>query len=80
MWDWLRQALRAALKMPEWERVVLTVDFGASDIVVPPHFARHLPLLHSSMVGIEYEVANGGVIVNLGERRATVKNKMDSEA
>ena len=31
-------------------------------------------------VGVEYEVANGGVIVNLGERRATVKTKMDSDA
>ena len=66
--------------MPEWERVVLTVDSGASDIVVPPHVARNLPLLHSPKVGVEYEVANGGVIVNLGERRATVKIKMNSDA
>ena len=34
--------------------------------------ARSLPLLHSSKVGIEYEVANGGVLVNLGEKKADV--------
>ena len=56
------------------------MDSGASDIVVPPHVARNLPLLHSSKVGVEYEVANGGVIVNLGERRATVRTKMGSDA
>ena len=59
---------------------VLIVDSGASDIVVPPHVANHLPLLHSPKVGFEYEVANGGVIVNLGERRATAKTKMDGDA
>ena len=77
---WLRQALLAASETPEWEMVVLTVDTGASDIVVPPHVARNLPLLHSSKVGIEFEVANGGVVANLGDRRATVKTNMDSEA
>ena len=41
--------------------------------------ARNLPLLHSSKIGVAYEVADGGVIVNLGERRATVKTKMDSD-
>ena len=49
-------------------------------LVVLSHVAKHLPLLHSSKVGVEYEVANGGVIVNLGERRATVKTKMGSDA
>ena len=77
---WLRQALLAASEVPEWERVVLTVDSGASDTVVPPRAARNLPLLHSPKVGVEYRVANGGVIVNLGERRATVKTKMGSDA
>ena len=66
--------------MPERERVVLTVDSGASDNVLPPHVAINFPLLHSPKVGVDYDVANGSVIVNLGERRATVKTKMDSEA
>ena len=59
---------------------LLTVDSGASDTIVPPHVARNLLSSHPSKVGIEYEVANGGVIVNECERRAAVKTKMGSEA
>ena len=70
---WLREALLAAHQAPEWERIVLTVDSGASDTVIPPHVAKSLPLLDSSKVGIEYEVANGGIVQNLGERRGEVK-------
>ena len=72
---WLRQALMAAQALPEWERIVLTVDSGASDTVVPPHVAKNLPLLPSAKVGIEYEVANGGVVANLGERRGEIKTR-----
>ena len=63
----------AANELPEWERIVLTVDSGASETVVPPHIARNLPLMPSPKVGTEYEVANGGVVVNLGERNAEIK-------
>ena len=76
---WLKQSLMAASEMPEWERVVLTVDSGASDTVVPPSIARHLPLINSGKVGIEYEIANGGVVVNLRERRAEVSIKLRHE-
>ena len=65
---WIRQALLAASDMPEWERAVLTLVSGASDIVLPPHVARNMAWLHSSKVGFDYKVANEGVIVNLGER------------
>ena len=63
----------AANELPEWERIVLTVDPGASETVVPRHIARNLPLMPSPKVGTEYEVANGGVVVNLGERNAEIK-------
>ena len=65
----------AASAVPQWERVILTVDSGASDTVLPPSVARNIPLLHSDKVGIEYEVANGGVVINLGEKRAEMKLK-----
>ena len=65
----------AAQELPEWERIVLTVDSGASDTVVPPHVARNLPLLPSPKVDIEYEVATGGVVVNLGEQRGEIKTR-----
>ena len=62
----------AAAEAPEWERVILTVDSGASDTVLPPSVARNVPLVSSDKVGIEYEVANGGVVINLGERHAEI--------
>ena len=70
---WAKQALMAVSDKPQWERVILTVDSGASDTVLPPSIARNVPLLHSNKVGIEYEVANGGVVVNLGEKKAQMK-------
>jgi hypothetical protein len=72
---WAKQALMAASEKPQWERVILTVDSGASDTVLPPSVARNVPLTHSPKVGTEYEVANGGVVVNLGERKAEMKLK-----
>jgi hypothetical protein len=72
---WAKQALSAVSCLPKWERVVLTVDSGASDTVLPPSIASNVPLLHSSRVGTEYEVANGGVVVNLGERKAEMRLK-----
>jgi hypothetical protein len=72
---WAKQALSAVSAVPRWERVVLTVDSGASDTVLPPDIASNVPLLHSAKVGTEYEVANGGVVINLGERKAEMKLK-----
>ena len=77
---WIRQALMAANELPEWERIVLTVDSGASETVVPPHIARNLPLLPSPKVGTEYEVANGGVVVNLGQRDGEIKLAENAKA
>ena len=68
-----------AAETPQWERLVLTVDSGASDTVIPPSVACNLPLLHSPRVGIEYEVANGGVLVNMGERQGKVIMSRDSD-
>ena len=73
---WLKQALSAMSDVPEWERIVLTVDSGAAETVVPPHVAKNLPLLHSNRVGTVYEVANGGEVINLGEKQAEVVTKM----
>ena len=56
-----------------WEKLTLTVDSGASDTVVPPQFCSWPTSLHTDKVGTEYEVANGQVVYNLGERRCTIK-------
>ena len=60
-----QKAISAVAVLPEWERIVLTVNSGASETVVLPDVASCLPLLHTSQVGTEYELANGGVVVNL---------------
>ena len=44
---WARQALCAASEKPHWERVVLIVDSGASDTVIPHSDACNIPLTRS---------------------------------
>ena len=73
---WARKAISAVADLPEWERIVLTVASGASEAVVLPDVARKLPLIHISQVGTEYEVANGGDVVNLAEKRADIITKL----
>ena len=56
-----------------WEKVTLTVDSGASDTVIPPNCLSWAQLIHTDKVGLEYEVANGEVVHNLGERRCMMR-------
>ena len=56
-----------------WEKLTLTVDSGASDTVVPPRYCSWSTIFHTEKVGTEYEVANGQVVHNLGERRCIMK-------
>jgi hypothetical protein len=65
--------LLAAATETLWEKVTLTVDSGASDTVVPPTIAPGAPLLKSDRVGVEYEIADGHVIENLGEKHCLTK-------
>ena len=72
---WQRKSSFSAIRPPEWERLILTVDSGASDTVVPPSVCSLAPLHMTNKVGIEYEVANGAVIENLGERGVQMKDQ-----
>ena len=56
-----------------WEKVTLTVDSGASDTVIPPHYLRWCEISHTEKVGTEYEVANGENVYNIGERRCIMR-------
>ena len=49
----------------------LTADSGACDTVIPRSLGEHIPIQPSlqSLRGMEYEVANGQALPNLGERR-----------
>ena len=55
----------------EWYKVELTADTGACDTVVPTFVCPGIPITPSvqSLRGMEYEVATGESIPNLGEKR-----------
>ena len=55
----------------DWYEVELTADTGACDTVVPKAMCPTIPLTPSlqSQRGMEYEVASGESIPNLGEKR-----------
>ena len=55
------------------ENIVLTVDSGASDTVLPPHMLDLIAFAHTEKTGQEYEVANGESVYNLGERRCLMR-------
>ena len=64
----------SAVGAQEWEKLTLTVDSGASDTVVPPSVCRSAQLLKTGeKFGIEYEIADGSSIENLGERHCLMK-------
>ncbi len=66
-----------ALDGNEWEEITITVDSGASETVVPHKMAQHIPIESSSasLRGAKYEVANGGIIDNKGERRCILETE-----
>ena len=58
-------------KASEWIEFEITVDSGACEIVMPMGACHSISVMASKqyMDGVEYEVANGETIPNLGERR-----------
>jgi hypothetical protein len=54
----------------EWYEVELTADTGACDTVMPKAMCSGIPIVDSpqSLKGLEYEVATGQAIPNLGQR------------
>ncbi len=69
------------LSATRWELVTITVDSGASETVAPSKMAECIPI-HSSEAsrrGAKYEVANGGILHNLCEKRCILQNDGGSE-
>ena len=58
----------------EWFEVELTADSGVCDTLIPRKTAESIPILRSlaSERCMQYEIANGQWIPNLGERRSSV--------
>jgi hypothetical protein len=62
----------SAIKDPnDWTEIEITVDSGACVTVMPRSFCEGISILQNrlSREGVEYEVASGAHIANLGERR-----------
>ena len=57
-----------------WQQLIITVDSGASESVAPPAAASNVPIEDSpgSRGGVTYEVANGEMISNLGQKNCIV--------
>ena len=55
----------------QWTKIRCAVDSGATDPVMPISMCNHVPVVPSAQSerGVEYEVANGEIVPNLGERR-----------
>ena len=70
MLETLQPASLNAIKSDGWEEVVMAVDSGASETVVGEDMVVTANLKESegSKRGVEYKVANGESIPNLGER------------
>ena len=64
-------SINAVTPPEEWTELEVTVDSGACDTVMPMELCKGIPVMDSpgSKEGLEYEVANGAGLPNLGERR-----------
>ena len=61
-----------AVSPEQWVELRLTVDSGAGASVVPPSDADNVPLQKGDNTGCKYEVANGEIIINQGEKRCAM--------
>ena len=61
----------SSIPAASWREIEVTVDSGACDTVIPTEECKEIKIHESaqSKAGMEYEVANGETIPNLGERR-----------
>ena len=63
---------------PAWERVSLTVDSGASETVIGEEMVASAELKEgpAARQGVQYEVANGVRIPNLGEKSWSLRSQV----
>ena len=69
-----KSSISVVQRPEEWISVEVTVDSGACVTVMPAGLCTGIPIIDNffSKSGVEYEVANGESIPNLGERRCEV--------
>ena len=66
-----KNAISVVHRPDEWIEIEVTVDSGACVTVMPRSMCEGISILQNALSreGVEYEVANGAHIPNLGERR-----------
>ena len=69
-------------KPDEWIEILVTIDSGACVTVMPKSLCQGISIVESpeSKAGVEYEVANGASIPNLGQRRCEIMTVGNLEA
>ena len=69
-----RSGISAVQRPDEWVLIDVTVDSGACVSVMPSGLCTGISIVENDLSrgGVEYEVANGESIANLGERRCQV--------
>jgi hypothetical protein len=69
-----RSGISAVQRPDEWVMIDVTVDSGACVTVMPAGLCQGITIIENDLCksGVEYEVANGESIANLGERRCEV--------
>ena len=72
-----RPSTISAIQGQDWEELVMTVDSGASETVAPPTAGTGIQITDSkaSLEGVEYEVADGNTIPNLGDKRCVIQSE-----
>ena len=70
----------SAVGVSEWQEIEITVDSGACDTVMPTSLSPQILLLESaaSRSGLEYEVANGQGLPNVGEKKCIMMTENSS--
>jgi hypothetical protein len=60
-----------------WSEIEVTIDSGACDTVMPTRLCSHISIVttEESRGGLEYEVANGETIPNVGERHCLLMSE-----
>ena len=64
-----------------WIEIEVTIDSGACDTVMPASMCSHISILQTeeSRRGMEYEVANGETVLNLGARYCLLMSENSKE-
>ena len=65
------EGLKSVEEVPEWEEIEMAVDSGASESVVSEDMLTRVTTVegYAQKKGVQYEVADGTLIPNLGEKK-----------